>query len=68
MRWLLAVAATAVLTGSVLDLRAVSHPQLAAPPPVHVRPKPKPKRVPARPGGLAPDRSLTRFAWSVSPR
>jgi hypothetical protein len=21
-----------------------------------------------RPGGLAPDRSLTRFTWSVSPR
>jgi hypothetical protein len=51
MRWLLAVVATAVLTSSALDLRAVSHPQRAAPPPVYVRPKPKPrpKRVPARP-------------------
>src|SRR5205814_5397932 len=51
MRWLLAVAAVALLTGSLLDVRGASHPRRVAPAVAHPRPKPKPRprRAPAHP-------------------
>ena len=49
MRRLLALAVIAVLAGWVLDVRGQPDPHRTTPPPLHVRPKPRPRHATARP-------------------